>query len=449
MMIKILTTVMFISLVTSQVAGATKKITSTDHRFLSRDTVFTPIAAENPIFPFQNIIFKKRLDSIQKTVSLDYNEYVQGYIDIYTNRKDHLGKMLGLSKYYFPIFEKALLEAGLPDELKFITIVESALNPHAVSRSGAVGPWQFMYTTARGYGLVMDNYVDERKDPTKASYAAAHYFLDAYKRIGDWLLTVAAFNCGTGAVTRAIEKSGGIADFWKVRPFLPRETQNYVPAFIATVYTMNYYQNHGIEIRPAGFNISTDILSVNRKLAISSIAKAAGLDVNQLLTLNPSYKKQIINGSLASPKTLVIPGVGNDVYAAIYDVLNGNESPDYPVILATANKTIAPAYHKVKPGQNLGMIANLYSVEVQDLKVWNGLKTNTVVPGQNIKISESAAMPVKTSEINYISYIVKAGDTLSGIADRFKGATVSNIKALNGLTKSTISPGMSLKINKL
>ena len=210
-------------------------------KIFSSDTTLVSASLLNPVFSFQDLIYKRRLDSLEKSVPLNYNEHVQGYINIYLNRKEQIGKMLGLSKYYFPIFEKALLEAGLPDELKFLTVIESTLNPQAVSRSGAVGPWQFMYTTAKGYGLVMDSYVDERKDPVKASYAAAHYFVDAYKRIGDWLLTIAAFNCGTGAVTRAIERSGGIPDFWKVRSFLPKETQNYVPAFIATVYAMNYY----------------------------------------------------------------------------------------------------------------------------------------------------------------------------------------------------------------
>ena len=182
----------------------------------AQDTLLISPALENPLLSYQNLVYKRRLDSVQNTVALSYNEHVQNYIDIYISRKEQIGKMLGLSEYYFPIFERALKETGIPDELKFITVVESALNPNAISRSGAVGPWQFMYGTAKGYGLIMDSFTDERKDPVKASYAAAHYLLDAYKNIGDWLLTIAAFNCGTGAVTRAIQRSGGIADFWKV-----------------------------------------------------------------------------------------------------------------------------------------------------------------------------------------------------------------------------------------
>ncbi|MEJ7694425.1 LysM peptidoglycan-binding domain-containing protein [Daejeonella sp.] len=419
------------------------------------DTIFDSASSENPELSFQHRAYKRGLDSLEKSVPLNYNEHVQGYVDIYLNRKEQIGKMLGLSKYYFPIFEKALREAGLPDELKFMTVIESALNPHAVSKSGAVGPWQFMYTTAKGYGLVMDNYVDERKDPVKASYAAAHYLLDSYKRIGDWLLTIAAFNCGTGAVTRAIAKSGGVPDFWKVRSFLPKETQNYVPAFIATVYAMNNYQKHGIQPRPADFNVFTDLIEVTRQISISSIAKAANLDLKELLVLNPSYKKQIINGSIQSPKSLVIPGVNNSFFASIYDVLNGVDNEKSPVILASVKETPSqivketPGYHRVKPGQNMSVIANKYGVEVQDLKVLNRLKTSTVVTDQNIRVSTPSKTSPQPTKNAYMSYVVKVGDTLSGIAEKFSGMTVSKIKALNGLTRSAIVPGMKLIISQL
>lgn len=210
--------------------------------------------------------------------------------------RNRLGRCSADPQYYFPIFEKALKEAGIPEELKFLTVVESALNPQAVSRSGAVCLWQFMYETARGYGLIMDNYTDERKDPVKASYAAARYLFDAHARIGDWLLTIAAFNCGTGAVTRAIAKSGGVADFWKVMLLCEFETQNYVPAFIATVYSMKFFKDHEISVKPAGFNTLTDVIPVNKRISISSIAAATDLDVKELLLLNPSFKGKLSMG---------------------------------------------------------------------------------------------------------------------------------------------------------
>ncbi len=386
----------------------------------AQDTLLISPALENPLLSYQNLVYKRRLDSVQNTVALSYNEHVQNYIDIYISRKEQIGKMLGLSEYYFPIFERALKETGIPDELKFITVVESALNPNAISRSGAVGPWQFMYGTAKGYGLIMDSFTDERKDPVKASYAAAHYLLDAYKNIGDWLLTIAAFNCGTGAVTRAIQRSGGIADFWKVRPFLPLQTQNYVPAFIATVYAMKYYKNHEISVRPAGFNTITDVIPVNRRISIASVAMAADLDLKELLILNPSFKKQIINGSALEPKPLVIPTVNNTVYASLYNLFNGMPDDSIPVPLQTGLKEPEGSKTVLK--------------EVQK-----------VLSGKSIPSSKPAAAKKETT---YIHYIVKAGDTLSEIAEKFQGLTVSKLKALNGLTKTAIIPGMRLKIVK-
>ena len=417
---------------------------------IAEDTLPKIVFVDNSLVSFQNGIYKNRLDSIRKDVDLSYNTHVQKYIDTYLNRKEHIGKMLGLSEYYFPIIEKALKEIGLPDELKYITVIESSLNPNAVSRSGAVGPWQFIYTTAKGYGLTMDTYTDERKDPQKASLAAAHYLQDAYRSIGDWLLAIAAYNCGTGAVTRAIAKSGGIADFWKVRPFLPVQTQNYVPAFIATVYAMNFHKIHEIAVKPAGFNILTDIIPINRKISISSIAKAADVDVNELLILNPSYKKQIINGTNLIPMPLVIPSVTNSAYASLYDLFNGkaDEVMPVPILSALKDPVVQAIVHKVRPGQNLNTIADQYGVEVHDLKVWNNLKGNSIVTGQTLNLNATKKADSVQKESSYIHYIVKAGDTLSGIAEKFKGLTVSKIKALNGLSNSEISPGMRLKINR-
>ncbi|MFA5243977.1 MAG: transglycosylase SLT domain-containing protein [Pedobacter sp.] len=425
-----------------------------------KDSLPVPPEITDPVLSYQNLIFKNRLDSLQKNVALTYNEHVQKYIDTYISRKEQIGKMLGLSEYYFPIFEKALEEMGIPEELKFLTVVESSLNPQAVSRSGAVGPWQFMSATAKGYGLKMDTYTDERKDPVKASHAAAQYLMDAYKRTGDWLLTIAAYNCGTGAVTRAIAKSGGVADFWKVRPFLPVQTQNYVPAFIATIYAMSYHKDHEISVKPAGFNILTDIIPVNKKISIHSVAEAAGLDLKELLILNPAYKKQIINGSESAPASLVIPTVTNSAYASLYDLFNNTNGAAAPLPLLNVNselksspvsessKSSGPVIHKVRDGENLNLIAENYKLDPEDLKVWNDLKGNRVIPGQSLILGPKLKKEGSEKESNIFYYTVKAGDTLSEIADKFKGVTVAEIKALNGLVKSIINPGMRLKINK-
>jgi membrane-bound lytic murein transglycosylase D len=446
-----------IAISSAQSDSLLKKITSS-----IPDTVPVPIV-DKLLFYNQNLIYKLRLDSIQKTVPLSYNEYVQNFIDVLGKQKDRMGKMLGLSTYYFPIFEGALKAYNIPAEIKYLPIIESSMNPHAISRVGATGMWQFMFGTAKAYGLNMDNFVDERKDPIQASYAAAAYFRDAYEELGDWLLAIAAYNCGKGNVTRAIDKAGS-RDFWVIRQFLPKETRDYVPAFIAAVYLMNYSQTHGIASQSPNINLKTDTVQVNHFVALADIAKAINYDENTLYGLNPSYKKKIVNGTTVLPKRLILPRIEQVDYIKLYEVLNNDIETDRNVLLASTddvrdlrkkailNKPISKEpksnTYKVKPGQNLTIIANLYKVEVQDLKVWNDLKSNTVIPGQTLKIYGSNVAPVikKEAKLAFISYKVKAGDTLSGIAEKFEGVTVASIKKTNGLKKATLQPGMILKI---
>ncbi len=427
------------------------------------DTVPVPIANGALVFN-QNYIYKLRLDSIAKTVPLSYNEYVQNFIDIYSRRKEMMGQMLGLSSYYFPIFEKALKAYQIPAEIKYLPIIESSMNPHAISRVGATGMWQFMFGTAKAYGLTMDNFVDERKDPIQASYAAAAYFRDAYEELGDWLLAIAAYNCGKGNVTRAMEKANS-RDFWEIRQFLPKETRDYVPAFIAAIYVMHYPSLHQIETKKPSMNYQTDTVLVNRFVALADVAKAIRYEESTLYGLNPSYKKKIVNGTSQLPKRIILPKVDQADYANLFEVLNTDLDVDKEIILASTDdvrdlrkmakaKKVeavqqATTVHKVKPGQNLSQIANLYHIEVQDLKVWNKLKSNTVIPGQRLKVKATEAKTEKPiSKASYISYTVKAGDTLSGIAEKFDGVTVAEIKKTNKLTKANIQAGMVLKINK-
>jgi len=389
------------------------------------DTTAVPIVLENPLFYNYNFTYKKRLDSIQREIPLPYNESVQRYIDVYAGRKDMMGKMLGLSEYYFPIFENALKSMNVPVELKYLPIIESSMNSHAISRVGATGLWQFMFTTARGYGLNMDNFVDERKDPIQASYAAAKYFKDAYTELGDWLLAIAAYNCGTGNVNRAIAKAHS-RDFWAIRPFLPLETRNYVPAFIAAIYVMNCPDKHQIVSQKSLFAIKTDTIQVNRFVSLTELAQALAMEEADLCTLNPSYKKKIVNGSPELPKRIIMPKVSIESYASIYEVLNTNTvAADTQIILAsnddrrirrkhaapTERKT-SPTYHKVGQGQNLSAIADEYHVEVQDLKVWNKLKGSTIMPGQKLIISKQSSIQEKSeshSAKKYISYREKSG----------------------------------------
>lgn len=375
------------------------------------DTTYVPMVDET-VFYNHNYIYKARLDSIEKTVPLSYNEFVQKYIDIYAGRKDMMGKMLGLSGYYFPIFEKALKSYNIPEEIKYLPIIESSMNPHAVSRVGATGLWQFMFATAKGYGLNMDNFVDERKDPIQASYAAAAYFRDAYEELGDWLLAIAAYNCGMGNVNKAIAKADS-RDFWEIRRFLPMETRNYVPAFIAAVYVMNYSGNHQIKTQKPALLKNTDTIQVSRFVSLTSLAEAMNVETEELLNLNPSYKKKIVNGTEDAPKRVILPKVNLASFTRIYELLNETEADvDRHVVLASNDgrvkrkaRNTSPAkpavlYHKVLQGQNLSIIADKYHVEVQDLKVWNNLKSSSIVPGQRLKIfntaeSRHAAKPFK------------------------------------------------------
>ncbi|RZK14534.1 MAG: LysM peptidoglycan-binding domain-containing protein, partial [Pedobacter sp.] len=411
--------------------------------FINTDTIAVPSIYENPLLMGQNYIYKLRLDSIVKTVPLPYNEYVQQYIDIYAKRKDMFGKMMGLSGYYFPIFEKALKDFNIPQEIKYLTIVESQMNPHAISRVGATGIWQFMFGTGKAYGLKMDNFVDERKDPIQASYAAAQYFKDAYDELGDWLLAIAAYNCGKGNVNRAMIKANS-RDFWEIRQFLPKETRNYVPAFIAAVYVMNYTQHHQITAQACNLFMKTDTVQTSRFVSLTNLAQALNVDEAALVALNPSYKKKIVNGTEEEPKRIVMPKLRDMDYANVYEVLY-NTDLDVNMRVVQANtddvrdfrkkgvSTISSnsvVYHKVISGQSLASVANKYGVEVQDLRVWNGLKSKTIVPGQKLKVLAKNRMPLK-APASFFSYKVKTGDTLSEIAEKFNGATVQSIKRDN------------------
>jgi membrane-bound lytic murein transglycosylase D len=359
---------------------------------------------------FENNRFKICLDSLQKEVPLDHNEFVQSYIDQYTapSRRADRGRILGLAKYYFPIYEKAFRDAGIPDEIKYLSIVESELNPNAISRVGATGPWQFMYATARNYGLNINNYVDERRDPVQASYAAAAYLKDAYQEFGDWLLAIASYNCGKGNVERAMEKTGA-SDFWSIREYLPAETRGYVPAFIATAYVMNNYYKHGITAQSCNLILHTDTVLVDKFVSLSNVARVLDMDAGMLALLNPAYTKRVVNGTPKAPRRLVIPQLDKSKYSALYDALNGNSltvpaTPVYASVPEGGQAEVAsklPSYHTVKKGDTLAGIADQYGVEIEDLKIWNNLRTNKATPGQRLKISlgDSAASKVSANKV--------------------------------------------------
>ncbi len=259
----------------------------------------------NPEFPAD--VYVDRLGRLPNVIEMPYNEVVREYIDKYMGKlRNTVSYMLGASNFYIPIFEEALEAYGLPLELKYLPVVESSLNPKAVSPAGAAGLWQFMITTGKQYGLEVNSLVDERRDPVKSSYAAAQYLRDLYKIFGDWSLAIAGYNCGPENVNKAITRSGGNADFWKIYPYLPRETQGYVPAFIAANYAMNYYCEHNICPLRTTLPARTDTVVVNKDLHLMQIAEVCGADIEELRTLNPQYRKDIVNGK-AQPSVIRLP----------------------------------------------------------------------------------------------------------------------------------------------
>ena len=253
-------------------------------------------AAENPTFDRE--VYIDRLRRLPTVMDMPYNEVVQKFIERYSGRLRYsVSYMLGACNFYMPIFEEALEAYGLPLELKYLPVIESALNPKAVSRVGATGLWQFMLTTGKQYGLEVNSLVDERRDPVKASYAAAHYLSDLYKIFGDWNLVIASYNCGPANISKAIHRAGGQKDYWQIYPYLPRETRGYVPAFIAANYIMTYYSDHNICPLRTTLPVKTDTVVVSRNVHLAQVAAVLGLDIDMLRALNPEYRRDIVPGT--------------------------------------------------------------------------------------------------------------------------------------------------------
>ncbi len=441
------------------------------NEIVREDSITAPIIPEikAEILPsFAAEVYIKRLDSIEREIPLPYNQYVQGYIDLYANRKrEMMSRMLGLSDYYFPLFEKTLTEEGLPLEFKYLSIVESALNPMAVSRVGATGLWQFMYATGKQYKLNVDTYVDERRDPAKATFAATQYFKDMYAIYGDWLLVIASYNCGAGNVNKAIRKAGGAMDFWAIRKYLPEETRGYVPAFIAATYVMNHATEHNIFPVYPSFSTNNDTVMLVNPVSFSHLSTMLGVDVEELKTLNPVYKKQFVNASQFVAKSIILPVEKKLLFAQLRDSIYssapfGNSAQ---IVLAsetesrTVNKTLV---YKVKRGENLSIVARKYRVDVQDLKVWNNLKSNKVIVGQPLKIKTTQTIKVQVEEFEHIAktetaqqtiakqykfYKVRRGDSLWSIADKHKGLTVEKLKSMNKIRSNNgLKAGALIKV---
>ena len=324
-------------------------------------------------------VYKMRLDSLGKgmAVPLVYNPKVKNYIKAYTdNKRKQVNVMLSLGQYYFPLFEEMFARYEIPSELKYLAIIESALNPRATSRVGASGLWQFMYQTGQMYNLKVNPFVDERFDPVKATEAAAKYLRDLYRSFGDWTLVIAAYNCGPGNVNKAIRKAGGKTDFWKIYQFLPKETRNYVPAYIGATYAMNYYAEHSIPAPANDFPMLTDTVVVDRDMDFNIIAQTLELPLQTLRDLNPQYKQDIVPGG-SQYYSMRLPVYIIPHYLEMKDTM----AEQFNEI----NREIVLSY-RIKQRETLSGIAVRFDVSVKDLMTWNKLKSTTIYPNQILQV---------------------------------------------------------------
>ena len=358
----------------------------------------------NPVF--EKEVFLERLKRIPSIIEMPYNEVVQKFIDRYSGRLRHsVSYMLGASNFYMPIFEEALETYGLPLELKYLPVIESALNPKAVSRVGATGLWQFMLATGKRYGLEVNSLVDERRDPIKASYAAANYLSDLYKVFGDWNLVIAAYNCGPDQINKAIHRSKGSKDYWQIYPYLPKETRGYVPAFIAANYIMTYYCEHNICPMTTRLPAKTDTIMVGRNVHLEQIASVCNIDIEQLRTLNPAYRRDIVPG---------------------------------------ATKLSAVRLPQTEVGKFIDLEDSIYAYNAEVLfSKRTTVEVNDDVPTYTRKSSSKRSR--KKARSRGRSVTVKSGQTLSEIAKR-NGTTVSKLRRLNGIKGSNIRAGKKLRV---
>jgi len=473
-------------------------------RFNSINTIDESQGIRADVPYYSDEIYAQRISKIYSPIPLTYNEEVKKYIELYAyKRKSLTGRMLGLSNLYFPMYEEILDKEGLPLEFKYLSVVESALNPVAVSKMGATGLWQFMFNTGKMYNLKNNSYIDERRDPVKSTYAACQYFKDMYAIYGDWLLVIAAYNCGPGNVNKAIRRSGGKTSFWEIAKFLPAETRGYVPAFIAVTYVMNYASEHNIfAVQPAFNYFEVDTIAIDRSLSLRKISDVTGLPPDVIAYLNPVYKRGVIPDT-EFPNVLRLPASAVPAFLAaestIYDPLQT------PVVFASASKGIiidddadagssgsfkiekkkVKKIYTVKSGDNLSMVSGKLKCSVSELKKWNHLKSDMIRKGQQlsyfktvqIKIPVEPPVEVATvstvkNEINqdiadssatsannterknesqikteFVYHKVEKGDTLWNIAKRYEGVTVDQIIEMNRITNiNSLVPGMRIKV---
>ena len=377
-----------------------KELSNSDLFFqMSEDVAATPTDVDYSELPTE--VLKERLRKLNEKTpfNVEYNPVLEQVIKSFLkNRRSSLERLMSLSDYYFPMFEQEMSNQKIPLEMKYLAIIESALNPKARSRAGATGLWQFMYATGKSYGLEVNNYVDERSDPVRSTKAAAKYLNELYKIFGDWDLTLAAYNSGPGNVTKAIRRSNGKTNYWNLRPYLPRETAGYVPAFLATLYIFEYAKEHGFKPQKrANHLFQTDTIRVKQAIPFKDIAEITGMDVQDIQFFNPLYQLDVVpyvegrNYAVRLPISEIGKFVSNE--QAIYNYLNEQKAQREQILPEVAKgeqyaggKSTKKTIYTVKKGDNLGKIASRHGVSINNLKRWNRMKSNKVRVGQRLSI---------------------------------------------------------------
>ncbi len=398
----------------SEVTGKEEEIDLPESMTLEMDTLLqdwhaknflTPVndcqmSSVNPFYP--DSVYIDRLSRIPTIMEMPYNDVVRKFIDMYNSRlRNSVSVMLGACNFYIPLFEEALDTYGLPHELKYLPIIESALRPTAVSRTGATGLWQFMLGTSKLYGLETNSLVDERRDPVKSTYAAARYLKDLYDIFKDWNLVIAAYNCGPNNITKAIHRANGATDYWEIYNYLPKETRGYVPAFIAANYVMNYYCDHNICPMDATLPLATDTIIVNKDLHFRQIADLCKIDIEEIRALNPQYKKDIVPGNSMNcivrlPQNYVNAFI--DAKDSIYKyradelltkrkVVAVKETTSRNKNAARTGSSTKATYYKIKRGDTLSSIAEKHHVSVKQLQRLNNLKGTRITAGKSLRIN--------------------------------------------------------------
>lgn len=445
---------------------------------ISANSVLAELTDDTTNFCHNDSLMADRLSKIVTVVPLAYNDKVGSFIELYSiRRKKSSAAMLGLAQYYFPWMQAIFDKYNVPEELIYLTIIESGLNPLAVSKAGATGIWQFMYQTGKLYGLEVNTFVDDRRDPYKATDAAARHLRDLYNMFGDWGLAISAYNCGAGNVRKAIARSGGKQTFWQVSPYLPRETQNYFPLYIGALYLMKYHNDYGIEAAKIAIPSAVDTVMVNKEIHLEQVSKVLGIDLDELKTLNPQYKRLIIP-AYSQPYPIRLRITDMVRFIELQDSIHNYHYDEYftPMKVYTSQFTGKPLaegeskkiYYYVKNGDNLSKIAAKYHLSVAELKRMNKLSSNSVNVKQRLLVGYeyvAPAKPVTQEETTLVSdtlvsrdstvnmlqapvikeepsapvvYYVKKGDTMTSIANRYhttarKIADYNKISNMNAL----------------